>query len=63
VVASGEYDARYWFLDVASLLFTRDRGPRAPGCPRPRRRAVVTRDVPPGVVVAGNPARVVRELE
>lgn len=25
-------------------------------------RAVVTRDVPPGVVVAGNPARVVREL-
>lgn len=26
-------------------------------------RAVVTRDVPPGVVVAGNPARVVRELD
>lgn len=26
-------------------------------------RAVVTRDVPPGVVVAGNPARVVREIE
>ncbi len=26
-------------------------------------RAVVTRDVPPNVVVAGNPARVVRELE
>lgn len=26
-------------------------------------RAVVTRDVPPGVVVAGNPARVVRDLE
>jgi acetyltransferase-like isoleucine patch superfamily enzyme len=25
-------------------------------------RAVVTADVPPGVVVAGNPARVVREL-
>lgn len=26
-------------------------------------RAIVTRDVPPGVVVAGNPARVVRDLE
>ncbi len=26
-------------------------------------RAVVTRDVPPGVIVAGNPARVVREIE
>ncbi len=26
-------------------------------------RAVVTKDVPPGVVVAGNPARIVRELE
>lgn len=26
-------------------------------------RAVVTRDVPPGVVVAGNPARIVRELD
>ena len=25
-------------------------------------RAVVTSDVPPGVVVAGNPARIVREL-
>jgi maltose O-acetyltransferase len=25
-------------------------------------RAVVTKDVPPNVVVAGNPARVVKEL-
>ena len=25
--------------------------------------SVVTRDVPPGVIVAGNPARLVRELE
>ncbi|MEJ7653729.1 MAG: hypothetical protein WKH64_10540 [Chloroflexia bacterium] len=26
-------------------------------------RAVVSRDVPEGVVVAGNPARIVRELD
>ncbi len=25
--------------------------------------SVVTKDVPPGVVVAGNPARVIREIE